>query len=116
MTSKQEKNRFKNLPKFPFPFQSWRKWQAYHFRKNDTEVLMKSLVNQILTKVRLIKEVMQKTWVKLEELEDTYQNLRAAKMDLITYGGNCNQNNEITNDKNDVHHLSVSQLRYKYNK
>ena len=79
---------------------------------------MKSLVNQILRKVRLIKEVMQKTWVKLEELENIYKTLRAAKVALISYGGNYNQSKAKKNnesEKSRFHVLSVSALKYMFN-
>ena len=79
---------------------------------------MSHVVRQILTKVKVIEEIMQKTWVKLEELENIYKTLRAAKVALISYGGNYNQSKAKKNnesEKSRFHLLSVSALKYKFN-
>ena len=47
---------------------------------------MNMLVQQIKKTQEVIKEFMQKTWTKLEELENAYKTLRAAKIPLISYG------------------------------
>ena len=54
---------------------------------------MNLLVHQIIQKQKTIKEFMQKTWVKLEELENTYKKLKVAKLPLITFS--CNYNGKL---------------------